>query len=124
MSNKKISDESIVDAAQLLRKGAKMLSYYCPECKFPLFEAENKIFCPNCEREVKIEKKEEITVDRTAGEERKVFKESSGSLEAKLESAISRVCDLILKATSAEEVKALSESLDKLASVLEKVKKK
>ena len=123
MSNKKISDESIVDAAQLLRKGAKMLSYYCPVCNFPLFEAENKIFCPNCEREVKIEKKEEITVDSTAREEKRVVRESQGSLEAKLEFAISRVCDLILKATSAEEVKALSESLEKLASVLEKIKR-
>ncbi len=123
MSNKKISDESIVDAAQLLRKGAKMLSYYCPECNFPLFEAENKIFCPNCEREVKIEKREGITVDSTAREGKRLLKESQGSLEAKLESAISRVCDLILNATSADEVKTLSESLDKLASVLEKIKK-
>ncbi|MCS7130690.1 MAG: hypothetical protein NZ872_04645, partial [Archaeoglobaceae archaeon] len=71
MSNKKISEESIIDAAQLLRKGAKMLSQYCSECKFPLFESENKIFCPNCEREVKIEKKEELVVEKEVKEERK-----------------------------------------------------
>lgn len=122
MSNKKISDESIIDAAQLLRKGAKMLSYYCPECKFPLFEAENKIFCPNCEREVKIEKKEE-TAELVEKEEKKIFDEKSGAIFTKLESAISRVCDLILQANSAGDVKALSESLEKLVSILERVKK-
>ncbi|MDI9642980.1 MAG: Sjogren's syndrome/scleroderma autoantigen 1 family protein [Archaeoglobales archaeon] len=122
MSNKKISEESIIDAAQLLRKGAKMLSYYCPECKFPLFEAENKVFCPNCEREVKIEKKEEKIVEKEVKEELKISEKVS-SLDNKLESAISKVCDLILSAKSAEEVKALSESLDRLVGILEKVKK-
>ncbi|MEM0215331.1 MAG: Sjogren's syndrome/scleroderma autoantigen 1 family protein [Archaeoglobaceae archaeon] len=123
MSNKKISDESIIDAAQLLRKGAKMLSYYCPECKFPLFEAENKIFCPNCEREVKIEKKEETSGEIIEKGERKILDEKSGLIFTKLESAISKVCDLILQANSAGDVKALSESLEKLVSILERVKK-
>lgn len=121
MSNKKISEESIIDAAQLLRKGAKMLSQYCPECKFPLFESENKIFCPNCEREVKIEKKEEVVVEKEI-EERKIFEEKSG-MDTKLESTIVKVCDLILNANSAEEVKTLSEALEKLVGILEKIKK-
>lgn len=122
MSNKKISEDSIIDAAQLLRKGAKMLSYYCPECKFPLFETDNKIFCPNCEREVKIEKKAEIAVD-SGEKEREKIDEKFRLLDEKLQSAISKVCDLILNASSAEEVRILSESLEKLVSILEKIKK-
>lgn len=123
MSNKKISEDSIIDAAQLLRKGAKMLSHYCPECRFPLFEADKKIFCPNCEREVKIERKEETAVESEEKEVKKVLDERFVLVDEKLQSAIGKVCDLILNANSAEEVRVLSESLEKLVSILEKIKK-
>jgi UPF0148 protein len=127
VSNKKISEESIVDAAQLLRRGAKMLSYYCPECNFPLFEAEGRIFCPNCEKEVRIEKKGEIRVEVEKKEEKeedkKIGETRWSSLEEKLQSAISRVCDLILNANSPEEVKVLSETLERLVGALEKIKR-
>ncbi|MEM0350934.1 MAG: Sjogren's syndrome/scleroderma autoantigen 1 family protein [Archaeoglobaceae archaeon] len=115
MSNKKISDEAIIDAAKLLRKGAKMLSYYCPECHFPLFETEGKVFCPNCEREVIIEKEVEK-------KEQKIEYKPAGVV-GEIENAILRVCELIVNSSSAEEIKILSESLEKLVNAMEKLRR-
>ncbi|MEM1578651.1 MAG: Sjogren's syndrome/scleroderma autoantigen 1 family protein [Archaeoglobaceae archaeon] len=117
MSNKKISDEAVVDAAMLLRKGAKMLSYFCPECHFPLFEAEDKIFCPNCEKEVIIEKEEKKEVV-----ERKI-EIPNKDIANSIEKAFCRICDMIISSNSVEEIKILSDSLEKVANVLEKIKK-
>lgn len=37
--------------ANLLKEGAKMLSYICPECKVPLFQLKDGIIiCPSCKR--------------------------------------------------------------------------
>ncbi|MFN3383631.1 MAG: Sjogren's syndrome/scleroderma autoantigen 1 family protein [Archaeoglobaceae archaeon] len=118
MSNKKISDESVIDAARLLRKGAKMLSLYCPECNFPLFESEGKTFCPNCRREVIIEVGKEEKVQK---EEKEIVLESD-TLES-LEKAIVKVCELITSSKSAEEIRLLSESLEKIANAVEKLRK-
>lgn len=44
-------DEKIKEMANLLKEGAKMLSYICPECKVPLFQLKNgTIICPSCKR--------------------------------------------------------------------------
>jgi UPF0148 protein len=45
------------EMAEMLRKGAKMLSMSCPECGTPLFQLKTgEIFCPHEKREVKIVK--------------------------------------------------------------------
>ncbi|TDA25495.1 MAG: hypothetical protein DSO01_07390 [Archaeoglobi archaeon] len=118
VSNKKISDEAIVDAAKLLRKGAKMLSYYCPECHFPLFESEGRIFCPNCEKEVIIEKE-------TEKEEKKeeVKEETRSNLLNAMENAVVRICELIISSNSPEEIKTLSESIEKIVNAIERMRK-
>lgn len=105
-----------MDAARLLRKGAKMLSLYCPECHFPIFEAEGKKFCPNCRREVVIE--EVVEKKEKVGE----VKVDSGALVA-VERAILRVCELIANSSSVEEIRILSESLEKLAVAFERLRK-
>jgi UPF0148 protein len=53
--------------AELLRSGAKMLSYNCPECGSPLFELKTgEIWCAKCQRRVVIisEDADEITATR------------------------------------------------------------
>lgn len=43
------------EMAELLRKGAKMLSISCPECDTPLFELKTgEIFCSKCKKKIKI----------------------------------------------------------------------
>lgn len=48
-------DKSISDAVEMLYKGAKMLSQHCLDCKMPLFKHEDKIICPSCKKEFKMD---------------------------------------------------------------------
>ncbi|RUM33038.1 MAG: hypothetical protein DSY33_05690 [Archaeoglobus sp.] len=50
-----MEDKKISEMAELLCRGAKMLSYYCPDCNVPLFKNGEKIFCPVCGREAVFE---------------------------------------------------------------------
>jgi|Deesub1362B_J571_1020462.scaffolds.fasta_scaffold00388_19 UPF0148 protein len=54
-----MEDKKISDISKLLIGGAKMLSYHCPECKIPLFQEGDRVFCPSCQKEVIIEGKKE-----------------------------------------------------------------
>jgi UPF0148 protein len=50
-----MSDDKMKDMADLLRKGATMLSYSCPECQSPLFKLKTgEIWCANCQKRVVI----------------------------------------------------------------------
>ncbi|WP_456468509.1 Sjogren's syndrome/scleroderma autoantigen 1 family protein [Archaeoglobus sp.] len=127
MSDKKISEKDISSAAELLYKGAKMLAYHCPDCKIPLFEKDGKIFCPSCGREAVIEgQQEEKMVDERLPEPRQPSTSQDATeiadLSKKIELAMSKVCDMIMQSRSVEEVKELSESLEKLADVMKKLK--
>ncbi len=50
-----MEDKKISEMAELLFKGAKMLSQYCPDCKVPLFQKDERVFCPLCGRDVVFE---------------------------------------------------------------------
>ncbi|MCS7368564.1 MAG: hypothetical protein NDF57_02515 [archaeon GBS-70-058] len=53
MSGSGNSDRKIKEMAELLKEGATMLSYICPDCKVPLFRLKNGIIiCPSCKRRV------------------------------------------------------------------------
>lgn len=39
-----------------------MLSYHCPECNVPLFQEEETIFCPSCQKEAVLEQEGEKRV--------------------------------------------------------------
>ena len=127
MGDKKISEKGISNAAELLYKGAKMLAHHCPDCKVPLFEKDGRIFCPSCGREAVFEEDvfEEDTRARDEEVERvgRIEETANSNVYRKIEEAISKICDMIIDAKSAEDVKVLSESVEKLASVLERLNK-
>jgi len=126
VSDKKISEKEIASAAELLYKGAKMLAYNCPDCKMPLFEKDGRVFCPSCGREVIIEgEKETSGLQERSEVEGEMITSETGyvDLYGKVERAISKVCDMIAESRSVEEVRVLSESLEKLVDVLIKIKK-
>jgi UPF0148 protein len=55
-----LTEDNMREMAELLRKGATMLSMHCPECGTPLFQLKTgEIFCPHDKREVKIVKEGE-----------------------------------------------------------------
>jgi len=136
-----VGDKKISEAVELLYKGAKMLAYHCPECKLPLFEKDNKIFCPSCGKEVVFEEDikkrgleivEKTDTAKTDIEVQTIKKDVSDKkaddvledeLERSLESAALNVCKMIVKAKSAEDVKNLTESLEKLINLIEKLRR-
>ncbi|MET1124048.1 MAG: Sjogren's syndrome/scleroderma autoantigen 1 family protein [Archaeoglobaceae archaeon] len=117
MGDKKISDEVIANAAELLQKGAKMLSDHCPECMMPLFEKDGRVFCVNCGETEERREEEKEEKNRT-----EVVSVDSNVLSA-IESAIANVCRLIAISSDAEEISKLADALQKLVAALEKTKK-
>jgi len=108
-----LSDEGMKEMAELLRKGAKMLSMNCPECSSPLFQLKTgEIICPSCRREVKV-------VDTGEDAERV-------TLTASLERTLTAKLHLIQRRLEAEEdperIKSLTETLTTLLAALRQLK--
>ena len=98
------------EMAEMLRRGAKMLSITCPECSSPLFQMKSgEIYCPHCKREVKIVE-EGRDVNRV-------------TLAASLERTLISKLNLIQKQLESEEdplkIKELS---DTVVSILNAIK--
>ncbi len=99
--------------AEMLRKGAKMLSLACPECGSPLFQMQSgELYCPKDKREVKILKDGE--------DEKKV------TLQTSLEKTINNKVELIGAKLEAEtdptKIKELVETLNMLLIALKNIK--
>jgi len=91
--------------AEMLRRGAKMLSLTCPECGSPLFQMKSgEVYCPGCKREVKILKEGE--------DEKKI------TLQTSLEKTLNNKIELIQAKLEAEtdhlRIKELAETLNSL----------
>lgn len=54
-----LSEENIKKMADMLRRGASLLSQSCPQCGSPLFKIKDEIYCPACEKKVVIVKEGE-----------------------------------------------------------------
>ncbi len=131
MSDKKISDDAVASAAELLYKGAKMLSKHCPECGLPLFEKDGRIFCSNC-GDVKNEEAEGADEAGEIGEVGRGVDEGGierardavgQTLMDAMERAAMRICEMIERCGDAEEVRCLTESLEKLVASMERARK-
>jgi len=141
-----MEDKKISDAVNLLYKGAKMLSYHCPDCKVPLFQDGDRIFCPSCGRDVIIEgktpqaevkeevkeaeqKKEEIKLEKPEykAETQQVQPEVTGNdfevVEISLKEAILKLSDELRRAESVEEIREIIDTLDKTTQILERLRK-
>jgi UPF0148 protein len=128
-----MEDKKISDISKLLYGGAKMLSYHCPECKFPLFKEDERIFCPSCGRDVIIESEQEKADNNKTEEAPEITPEVDMSLEPKdvnlneanlfLKATILRLSRDLKNAKNLNEIKEIVETIDKITSVLERVKK-
>jgi UPF0148 protein len=99
--------------AEMLRRGAKMLSLACPECGSPLFQMQSgEVYCPNCKREVKILKEGE--------DEKKVTLQTS--LEKTLNNKVELIQAKLEVETDPMKIKELAETLDVLLNSLRHVK--
>jgi UPF0148 protein len=137
-----MEDKKISDAVNLLYKGAKMLSYHCPDCKVPLFQDGDRIFCPSCGRdaifgddtsqvEVKDEVKNETEKTEMKKEEDAVqtqqtqleIKGNFNVVEESLKEAILKLSNELRKAKDIEEIKEIIDTIDKTTQILERLKK-
>lgn len=135
MSDKKVSDEAISRAAEILLKGAKMLSLHCPECKMPLFEKDSKVFCVSCDKDYdivevdgkKILKEKEVKEipEKVKEKEVKVVKTQlkQNSVLIAIENAVVKVAEMIVSSKNVDEICKLTDSLEKIVCTLEKAKK-
>jgi UPF0148 protein len=117
-----MEDKKISEAAKALIRGAKMLSHHCPECKVPLFEEDERIYCPSCGRDV-------IIVSDDAEEEAEIvsgtnrLKYEEGKAEENLRHLIDELSSR-LSSSSYSEMREILEIMLKAAEVLEKLKTK
>jgi len=144
-----MEDKKISDISKLLIRGAKMLSYHCPDCKIPIFQEGDRIFCPSCNRDViiegpedkKDEKEERYKIQRrisltskdvnTEKEEvkpeikmREVLEVSEFyDVDTSLKNAIIRLSKNLEDAKDLKEIKEIVETIDKIASIIERMKK-
>jgi UPF0148 protein len=54
-----LSEDNIKKMADMLKRGASLLSQSCPQCGSPLFKIKDEIYCPTCEKKVVIVKEGE-----------------------------------------------------------------
>ncbi len=109
-----LSEGSMKEMAELLRKGATMLGESCPECSTPLFKLKNgDILCPMCNRPVKF-------VEANEDPEIRV---QQGSLESTLRSKIKEVQTLLDKENNPEKIREIVSTLMVLLEAMDKVKK-
>ena len=138
-----MEDKKISEMAELLCKGAKMLSYYCPDCKVPLFQENTRIFCPLCGRNAIIEGLQDSTnlnVDiEMDKQEREKGEESVAKLtemqcnaekaekltnpENAIKTAIQKLARELEDADNADRIGELIDTIGKAVDVLEKLRK-
>jgi UPF0148 protein len=102
--------------AELLRSGATMLSYSCPECASPLFRLKTgEIWCARCDRRVVIVPEgEEVSAQAGA---------QLASLEKAIVDKLDSLSGSLAKESDPENLKAMAEVFDALLSSLERLRK-
>ena len=111
------SDTGAKEMAELLRSGAKMLSYSCPQCGSPLFQLKtSEIWCAKCKRRVIIVPE---TEDVSTAEKKQILWET---LEQNLMEKISSLNKMLYEESDLSRVKEISEVLTSLLSSIEKLR--
>ena len=101
------------EMAEMLRKGAKMLSMSCPECGTPLFQLKTgEIFCPHEKREVKIVKE---------GETPETLRQEA-TLEHTIQSKLVLLQTRLESAKEPAEIRELAQTINALLDTLSRLR--
>ena len=101
------------EMAEMLRRGAKMLSMSCPECGNPLFQMKSgEVICPRCKREIRILKEGEDATQVTRND----------SLEKTLIRKLTAVQGQLDTEQNAAHIRELTETLIVLLDALHRLK--
>lgn len=114
-----MSNQDVKKMASLLHKGATMLDSYCPKCGKILFKLpDGMIFCPACEKEVKIisnnskNQTYENTIDITP-----TYIEMNNLLTNK----ISNLFEILKTASDMDYIKKILENIEKILEIIQKL---
>ncbi len=119
-----MEDKKISEAAKALVRGAKMLSQHCQECKLPLFQEGERIYCPSCGKDVVIASDDAEDTGgvpddaRTQGK----WEHEAGEAEENLKRLIDELSARLLK-SSYSEMREILDIMLKVAELLERLKK-
>ena len=109
-----LSEGSMKHMAELLRKGATMLSETCPECNTPLFKLQDgSLVCPMCNKPV-------VVVPADADTEGMA---QQGSIDQTLMNKIKEIQGMLEHEQDPSRINALLETLMKLLDTRERVRK-
>ena len=109
------SREGMKEMAELLRSGAKMLSYSCPECGSPLFQLKSAdIWCANCQKRVVIVPEDK---DESAATKEMLW----NSLEQTLINKLSSLNSSLSKETEPKRVGELVEVISMILNSLDRL---
>lgn len=105
------------EMAEMLRSGAKMLSYNCPECGSPLFQLKSgEIWCASCKRRVVIVPE---SMDESAADKELLWE----SLERTLVGKVSSLNKMLSAEVDTMKVRELSEVISSLLVSLERLRR-
>jgi len=109
--------EGMRKMAELLRSGARMLSYNCPECGSPLFQLKSgEIWCASCQKRVVIVAEDE---DESAATRELLWE----SLERTLVEKLSSVNGLLSAEAEPAKMRDLAEVISLLLSSLDRLRR-
>jgi len=115
------SDDNIKKMGALLREGAKMLDYSCPECNNLLFQLKNgKILCPTCNREVIFKTDENINIesDKSLTQDKRI-----SSLSDIILIEIEKYTKILNTSFQLSQVKEILDIIEKLIDIYIKISK-
>lgn len=124
MSDTENSDRKIKEMAELLKEGATMLSYICPECKVPLFKLKNgTIICPSCKRRVLLQNETDIKIESAKKNienkfEAKTFIEN---IKGKIYNKINMILEEIDNTTDPDKIDSLLSMIERLIHILKEL---
>ncbi|MBD3173286.1 hypothetical protein GF326_12540 [Candidatus Bathyarchaeota archaeon] len=109
-----LSEGSMKEIAELLRKGATMLGETCPDCNTPLFRLKDgSLVCPMCKKPV-------VVVSADADTE--VMAEQ-GSIDSTLMNKIKEIQSTLEDEREPAKINALLDTLMKLLDARERIRK-
>lgn len=110
-------EDDMKNMAELLRSGAKMLSYNCPECGSPLFELKTgEIWCAKCQRRV-------VIISEDADESTATKELIWDSLERTLVDKLSVINKLLSTEIEPLKVNELTQAISVILTALEKIRR-
>ena len=119
MKNSETTNQAdMAKMSKLLLSGATMLNESCPDCKIPLFKKDEKIFCPQCEREA-VYVKNDNEVKQL--EQKLSFEESTLQLREILTGKLNYLTNQLASSENMQEMLNILEVIDKIIGIIQKM---